>query len=259
MPNVYYSILLYGIVIVVGIKNMASTTEKKCNICERYFPEQIFNLHQRVHSEDKFHPCKNDCGKVFTSKTFLLKHYCDGRGAGEKPYSCDLCHKSYAQSNALSRHNKTATHIEKIKERNTNLPLTHSSIANCSESIKEEDIKEEIKEEESVDDPLSIHQDNENKEEDLFDYNTIDIEEFRIEPDNVDTNDVTDEERSGQNNVNNVNNLLVNNMDEEVNDVIDNVEENVNEVEENVVGQENINYEALQNLSVDQALAFFSS
>ena len=105
----------------------------------------------------------------------------------------------------------------------------------------------------------AVSNDNENKEEDLFDYNTIDIEEFKIEPDNVDTNDVTDEERSGQNNVNNVNNLLVNNMEEEVNDVIDNVEENVNEVEENVVGQENINYEALQNLSVDQALAFFSS
>ena len=47
--------------------------------------------------------------------------------------------------------------------------------------------------------------------------------------------------------------------DTEVNDVIDNVEENVNEVEENVVGHGNINYEALQNLSVDQALAFFSS
>ena len=56
-----------------------------------------------------------------------------------------------------------------------------------------------------------------------------------------------------------MNNLLVTNMDEEENNVIDNIEENVNEVEENVVGQENINYEALQNLSVDQALAFFSS
>ena len=48
-------------------------------------------------------------------------------------------------------------------------------------------------------------------------------------------------------------------MDEEVNNVIDNVEENVNEVEGNVVGQGNINYEALQNLSVEEALTFFSS
>ena len=48
-------------------------------------------------------------------------------------------------------------------------------------------------------------------------------------------------------------------INEEVNEVIDNVEENVNEVEGNVVGQGHINYEALQNLSVDEALAFFSS
>ena len=72
-----------------------------------------------------------------------------------------------------------------------------------------------------------------------------------------------------------MNNLLVNNMNEEVNDVMVNIEENVNEVEENdvmvnieenvnevevnVVGQDNINYEALQNLSVEEKLAFFSS
>ena len=56
-----------------------------------------------------------------------------------------------------------------------------------------------------------------------------------------------------------MNNLLVDDMDEEVNNVIDNVEENVNEVEGKVVGQENINFQAFQNLSVDEALAFFSS
>ena len=72
-------------------------------------------------------------------------------------------------------------------------------------------------------------------------------------------NDTTNEHLSDQNNINDVNNLLVNNMDEEVNNVIDNVEENVNEVEGNVVGQGNINYEALQNLSVEEALTFFSS
>ena len=51
-------------------------------------------------------------------------------------------------------------------------------------------------------------------------------------------------------------------MDEVMNNVEENVNEvdgNVNEVEGNVVGQDNINYEALQNLSVEEALDFFSS
>ena len=72
-------------------------------------------------------------------------------------------------------------------------------------------------------------------------------------------NDTTNEDLSDQNNINNVNNLNVNNMDEEVNNVIDNIEENVNEVEGNVVAQDDINFQALQNISVDEALAFLSS
>ena len=64
-------------------------------------------------------------------------------------------------------------------------------------------------------------------------------------------------------------NVVVDNIEENVNEVEGNVNEvegnvnevegNVNEVEGNVVGQGNINYEDLQNLSVDEALAFFSS
>ena len=65
---------------------------------------------------------------------------------GEKPYSCDVCQKSYAHSSGLSKHNKTATHIKKIKNRNTNVPLTENNFVDCGE----EDIKEEIKEEENV-------------------------------------------------------------------------------------------------------------
>jgi hypothetical protein len=106
-----------------------------------------------------------------------------------------------------------------------------------------------------VTDPPSILQDNEIKEEDMFDYDTIDIKEFKIEPDNC-INEIENEDKSDQNNVNQVNNILVNNIDEEV---VDNIEENVNEVEGNVVDQGNNDFQGLENLSVAEALAFFSS
>jgi len=40
---------------------------------------------------------------------------------------------------------------------------------------------------------------------------------------------------------------------------MDNIEEKVNEVQENVVGQGSNNFPVLENLSVEEALAFFSS
>ena len=80
----------------------------------------------------------------------------------EKPYSCDVCQKSYSQSSGLSHHNKTAAHIERMKSKNRNIPLTQSSFVDCGESIKTKDIKKEINEEEGVDDPLIIHQKTEN-------------------------------------------------------------------------------------------------
>ena len=82
---------------------------------------------------------------------------------GEKPYSCDVCQKSYVQSSTLYKHNKTAAHIERMKSKNRIIPLTQSSFVDCGESIKEEDIKEEVKEIESVYDPITIHQEIENR------------------------------------------------------------------------------------------------
>ena len=133
--------------------------------------------------------------------------------------------------------------------------LSHKTTSNNYVKENEmETIKEELNEEESVDDPLSIHPDNEIKEEDMYDYDKIDIEEFKIEPDfNLDN---INEDRSNQNNVNEVNNLLINNIDEEV---VDNIEENLNEVEGNAVDQGNNDFQGLENLSVAEALDFFSS
>jgi uncharacterized Zn-finger protein len=109
-----------------------------------------------MHKGEKPYECEI-CKKVFYSNSHLTVH--KRVHTGEKPYSCDVCQKSYAQCNALSRHNKSATHIKNIENRNTNVPITQNSFVDCGESIKEEDIKEEVKEEESVDDPLSIQRD----------------------------------------------------------------------------------------------------
>ena len=104
--------------------------------------------------------------------------------------------------------------------------------------------------------PLAIHKDNEIKEEYMYDYDKIDIEEFKIEPDS-NVNEIKYKDESDQNNVNAVNNLLeINNVDEEV---VDNIEENVNEFEGNAVDQGNNDFQGLENLSVAEALAFFSS
>ena len=43
-----------------------------------------------------------------------------------------------------------------MTRKKTNIALAQSSFVDCGESIKEEDIKEEIKEEESVDGPSSM-------------------------------------------------------------------------------------------------------
>ena len=188
--------------------------------------------------------------------------------SGEKPFECEICKKTFNQRGCLIRHKRihkeNTVHLDRKKSMNKEYSTNQNSSKDCCEGNKVESmkaqiteeavtLKEEINEEESVDDPLSIHQDNEIKEEDMFDYyDRIDIEEFKIEP-----NSHINEDESDHNNVSAVNNpILVNNMDEEV---VDNIEENVNEVEGDAVDQGNNDFQGLENLSVAEALAFFSS
>uniref|UniRef100_A0A665TCA8 Zinc finger and BTB domain containing 40 n=1 Tax=Echeneis naucrates TaxID=173247 RepID=A0A665TCA8_ECHNA len=76
----------------------------------------------RQHIQDfhpkEFHKCPT-CNKVFTSATLLEKH--KGTHTGAKPFSCDLCNKSYQQLSGLWYHNRTnhpdvfANHTRQLK------------------------------------------------------------------------------------------------------------------------------------------------
>ncbi|XP_038551698.1 zinc finger and BTB domain-containing protein 40 isoform X1 [Micropterus salmoides] len=72
---------------------------------------------QEFHPKE-FHKCPT-CNKVFTSAVLLDKH--KGTHTGTKPFSCDLCNKSYQQLSGLWYHNRTnhpdvfASHTRQLK------------------------------------------------------------------------------------------------------------------------------------------------
>nr|XP_020473558.1 zinc finger and BTB domain-containing protein 40-like isoform X1 [Monopterus albus]XP_020473559.1 zinc finger and BTB domain-containing protein 40-like isoform X1 [Monopterus albus] len=72
---------------------------------------------QEVHPKE-FHKCPI-CSKVFTSAALLDKH--KGTHTGTKPFSCDICNKSYQQLSGLWYHNRInhpdvfANHTRQLK------------------------------------------------------------------------------------------------------------------------------------------------
>ena len=104
-----------------------------------------------IHTGFKPYECEI-CKKAFISSSALIDH--KRVHTGKKPYSCEICQKSYGQRSGLYQHNKTAAHIERIKSKNTDTPHTESRFWDCGESVKEEDIKEELEEEESF---IKVH------------------------------------------------------------------------------------------------------
>ena len=105
-----------------------------------------------------------------------------------KFFSCSVCHKSFAKNSKLFKHNKSASHLERMKSINTNIPLTQSSFVDWDESIKEE-----VKEEENVDAPSSISYSTENyiKEEIKEEVNEFD-EGQGVDHSNLDTDNLVD-------------------------------------------------------------------
>ena len=100
------------------------------------------NKHQRMPGA-KPYEC-DVCRNMFSDGSNLIHH--KKIHTGEKPHKCDICHKSYSHCSLLSRHNKTPAHIKR-KESKINDPILV-----CVESIKVENNKER---EDIVDDPTS--------------------------------------------------------------------------------------------------------
>ena len=123
------------------------------NFVKKHFYQQsALAKHTRIHTDDKPYDC-DICEKTFSNKSHLVQH--KRIHTGEKPYSCDICVKSYSQSFQLSRHNKTAAHLNMKQSKHLDSSSSNNFV-DCKESIKIEDIKEEINEEGSFDNPLPI-------------------------------------------------------------------------------------------------------
>ena len=96
----------------------------------------------------------------------------------------------YVRNHILSKHNKTAAHLERIKSKN--ILLTQSSFVDCGESIKEEDIMEEVKEEENVDDPSSISYSSHTYIKEEIKEEVKEVDEQGFEDSNLDTDNLVD-------------------------------------------------------------------
>uniref|UniRef100_A0A8D0DIW2 Histone-lysine N-methyltransferase PRDM9 n=1 Tax=Salvator merianae TaxID=96440 RepID=A0A8D0DIW2_SALMN len=67
---------------------------------------QLTHLDKHIHAGEKPYSCRQ-CGKSFNWSSSLARH--ERTHTGEKPYSCRQCGKSFSWSSSLARHERTHT------------------------------------------------------------------------------------------------------------------------------------------------------
>ncbi|GAB1604932.1 transcription factor E4F1-like [Argonauta hians] len=80
-----------------------------CQVCKRSFKKIIvLKTHMLTHSDKREHHCLFEgCTYAFKTKGSLIRHM--RRHTGERPYTCDMCKRTFTESGALSRHLKSRT------------------------------------------------------------------------------------------------------------------------------------------------------
>ena len=91
----------------IHTRGTESEQTEKCYVCDKTFTN-VPNLrkheyyhHQKPNDENHDHACKS-CGIIFNDKRSLLKHKTIRHA--EKPFQCQLCHKTFARKDNLHSH-----------------------------------------------------------------------------------------------------------------------------------------------------------